>query len=269
MIFVVLTPGLSIDLETYLGGMLPDLEHFKFETWHYHGSREIFGANWKVAYDGYLEGYHFASLHPNTLLPNFVSAVNHYEAFGPHLRIGFPEHRIRELSRRAREQWWSREHAGYGFVPHAVSNISIALGVGIGQIAQLIPGPTPDRNRPCSTISRRTRHRTKKRALLSMGNAVRARRHKRRGLRPGSQNPEGPGNASVRERCVRQERARQSVLPQMRRPLPQERCRRSLAAPVICHAGNRIPVQRCARCPAGEAGDHRSPLSLLPRLRPG
>jgi len=30
--------------------------------------------------------------------------------------------------------------------------------------------------------------------------------------------------------------------------ITQERCRRSLAAPVICHAGNRIPVQRCARC---------------------
>lgn len=147
MIFAVLTPGLPIDVKAYLGGMLEDLEHFKFETWHYHGAREIFGANWKVAYDGYLEGYHFATLHAKTLAPSFPSGVNHFDAFGPHLRIGFPETRIAELREIPRDRWWTRENQGYGFVRTLFPNISIALGVGVGQIAQLLPGRTPDRNR--------------------------------------------------------------------------------------------------------------------------
>ena len=148
MIFVVLTPGLPIDVEAYLGGMLTDLEHFKFETWHFFGRRELHGANWKVSYDGYLEGYHFAALHTDTLFPSFHSDVMTYDEFGPHLRIGFAEKRITELHDVPREDWWRRENGGgYGFVRTLFPNVSIALGVGIGQIAQLIPGPTANQNR--------------------------------------------------------------------------------------------------------------------------
>ena len=147
MIFVVLTPGLPINVEQFLGGMLDDLAYFKLETWHYHGAREIFGANWKIAYDGYLEGYHFAALHAKTLGPVFASGANHFENFGPHMRISFPEKRVPELRAFPREEWWAKEHDGYGFVRTLFPNISIALGVGVGQIAQLIPGPTADRNR--------------------------------------------------------------------------------------------------------------------------
>lgn len=147
MIFAVLTPGAPIDVEQFLGGMLEDLAHFGLETWHYVGSREIFGGNWKIAYDGYLEGYHFAALHPQTILPFSLSGVNHYDAFGPHMRIGFPRTTIGDLRDHPADHWWAREQEEYGFVRTLFPNISIALGLGVGQVAQLIPGPTPDKNR--------------------------------------------------------------------------------------------------------------------------
>jgi len=68
LIFASLTPDTSMDLEGFMDGMLDDLESpaIDFANWTYLGSREIEGANWKIAFDGYLEGYHFAQLHPET-----------------------------------------------------------------------------------------------------------------------------------------------------------------------------------------------------------
>ena len=147
MIFVVLTPGLSIDVERFLGGMLPDLEGLRLRDWHYLGSREIFGANWKVAYDGYLEGYHFATAHPRTIHPRTYSNIMHYDFFGPHMRIGFAQTNIGKLHDMPKEDWGGRENDGFDFVRTLFPNISIFLAPEIGQIAQLLPGPTPDRNR--------------------------------------------------------------------------------------------------------------------------
>ncbi|MEL0210033.1 MAG: aromatic ring-hydroxylating dioxygenase subunit alpha, partial [Novosphingobium sp.] len=73
MIFVVLTPNAPIDVDAYFRGFLEDFEALDFGKWTYMGSRVIEGANWKIAYDGYLEGYHFASLHPETIFPRTPS----------------------------------------------------------------------------------------------------------------------------------------------------------------------------------------------------
>src|SRR6185369_8513800 len=109
LIFAVLTPGMPLDLEGFLGGMLEELRHFKLETWHYHGHREIAGANWKVAYDGYLEGYHFATLHSATLLPKTIPDVMQFKAYGPHMRISFAGKNIAELRELPPDQWYQRE----------------------------------------------------------------------------------------------------------------------------------------------------------------
>jgi hypothetical protein len=47
------------------------------------------GPNWKVTIEGYLEGYHFASLHPNTVFKTNLSNTAIFDGFGPHERIGF------------------------------------------------------------------------------------------------------------------------------------------------------------------------------------
>ncbi|SFS09552.1 aromatic ring-hydroxylating oxygenase subunit alpha [Sphingomonas jatrophae] len=155
MIFVVLTPGAPIDVDGYFQGMLDDFEAADLKNWTYLGSREIQGANWKIAFDGYLEGYHFASLHPTTIHPRTPSNVTHYESFGPHIRIGFPQVSIGDLKDVPRGEWSARENKGFDFVRILFPNVSAFLAPEIAQIAQLFPGPTPEENRTVLTYIRR------------------------------------------------------------------------------------------------------------------
>lgn len=147
LIFAVLTPGLEVDFDAYLGGMIADIEQLNFQDWHYCGKREIFGANWKVAYDGYLEGYHFATAHPDTIHQRTFSNIMHFEAHGPHLLIGFPQRNIAKLRDVPREELWRHENDGYDFIRTLFPSVSIFVAPEITQIAQLIPGPTPGENR--------------------------------------------------------------------------------------------------------------------------
>ena len=156
MIFIILTPGIEMDLESFLGGMLPDLEAVGFADWHYCGSRDIYGANWKITYDGYLEGYHFAVAHPETIHKRTYSNIMEYDFFGPHMRIGFAQQGIAKLHDVPREEWGTHENDGYDFVRVLFPNISIFVAPEITQIAHLLPGPTPDKNR--TILSYVTRH---------------------------------------------------------------------------------------------------------------
>jgi phenylpropionate dioxygenase-like ring-hydroxylating dioxygenase large terminal subunit len=155
MIFVSLSPGASMDLNAYYGQMLEDFEAAGLANWAYLGSRVIEGANWKIAFDGYLEGYHFATLHPKTIHPRTPSNVTHYEAFGPHLRIGFPQNGIGKLRDIPREKWGRSENTGFDFVRILFPNVSAFLAPEIAQIAQLFPGPTPDKNRTVLLYARK------------------------------------------------------------------------------------------------------------------
>jgi len=148
MIFVCLTPNAPLDLDHYFRGFLEDFEAVGFDQWTYLGNRVIEGANWKIAFDGYLEGYHFSSLHPTTIEPRTPSNRTFYEGFGPSMRIGFPQHRIAEaLKDIPREDWGDQENNGFDFVRILFPNVSAFLAPEITQVAQLFPGPTPDKNR--------------------------------------------------------------------------------------------------------------------------
>jgi phenylpropionate dioxygenase-like ring-hydroxylating dioxygenase large terminal subunit len=155
MIFVVLTPGAEIDVDAFYAGMLDDFEAQNLAGWSFLGSREIEGANWKIAFDGYLEGYHFKTLHPETIYPRTPSNVTFYENFGPHLRIGFPQVGIAKLREVPREHWSAQENNGFDFVRILFPNVSAFLAPEIAQIAQLFPGPTPDRNRTVLLYARK------------------------------------------------------------------------------------------------------------------
>ncbi|MGD9713137.1 MAG: SRPBCC family protein [Thermomicrobiales bacterium] len=155
MIFVCLTPDAPIDIDSYFGAMLDDYEKVGLKDWTFLGSRVIEGANWKIAFDGYLEGYHFAMLHPETIFPRTPSNVMHYEGFGPNIRIGFPQRSIAKLREIPREQWDDQENNGFDFVRIFFPNVSAFLAPEIAQIAQLFPGPTPDKNRTVLLYARK------------------------------------------------------------------------------------------------------------------
>ncbi|GGC16801.1 (2Fe-2S) ferredoxin [Novosphingobium marinum] len=146
MIFVILTPGLEIDVPAFLGGMLDDLAALRLDTWYYLKSRKMEGANWKVAYDGYLEGYHFQAAHPETVLPRTPSNRALYEAFGPHIRLSYPQHRIVDLKDIPRKEWGERENLNYDFIRLVFPNFALFLAPEMCQIAQLFPGDRPGEN---------------------------------------------------------------------------------------------------------------------------
>jgi len=155
MIFASLTPGIELDLDSFYGNLLRDYDAVGLKDWTFLGSRVIEGANWKVTFDGYLEGYHFAQLHPQTIHPRTPSNVTHYEAFGPHMRIGFPQRGIAKLKELPRERWGEQENNGFDFVRVFFPNVSAFLAPELAQIAQLFPGPTPDKNRTVLMYARR------------------------------------------------------------------------------------------------------------------
>ncbi|RME62278.1 MAG: (2Fe-2S)-binding protein [Alphaproteobacteria bacterium] len=146
LIWIGLTPGTAMNIDDFLGDVVADLSQFAFETWYFVGWRDLAGANWKVAYDGYLEGYHFAAAHPQTIHPRTYSNVMHFEASGPHLRIGFPQVNIGQLRDLPRAEWGKRENRNYDLVRTIFPSVSIFVAPEITQIAQIRPGPTPDRN---------------------------------------------------------------------------------------------------------------------------
>ena len=146
MIFVGLTPGLTFDLEQYLGGMLAEVESFGLETWHMHHQNSLESANWKVTHDGYLETYHIPFLHSKTLwTPGAVpSVVMVYEAFGghpfgPHQRMSGTGRGgdIVAMKSIPKSEWTRDEY--YHAVRTIFPNISIAMSNTGGMISQLFP----------------------------------------------------------------------------------------------------------------------------------
>lgn len=146
MIFVILTPGLAIDAKEWLGGFYEDLAALKLESWYFHKARPMAGANWKVAYDGYLEGYHFQAAHGDTVATRSPSNRAAYRFFGPHIRIAFPQHKITRLHDIPREEWGKQENNGYDFIRMLFPNFSLFVAPEMSQLAQLFPGQTAERN---------------------------------------------------------------------------------------------------------------------------
>jgi phenylpropionate dioxygenase-like ring-hydroxylating dioxygenase large terminal subunit len=146
MIFAILTPGYDMDLDAWLGGMIEDVAPHKFETWHFLEAKVMHGANWKIAFDGYLEGYHFATLHTETILKVTLNNLMEFHAFGPHMRVAYGTTNIGVMDNAERKDLHKFEEQGFTFVRTLFPNISMYLGLGLGQIAQIIPGPTPDQN---------------------------------------------------------------------------------------------------------------------------
>ncbi len=74
-------------------------------------------ANWKIMLEGFLEGYHIRTTHPESFLPYGFDNLNVVETFGRHARVVFPFKRIeklRDVRARAARRFRLR-HAG---VPH-------------------------------------------------------------------------------------------------------------------------------------------------------
>ena len=146
LVFVSLTPDASMNVREYLGGMVDDLESLGIDQWHVYTRRELYSANWKATFDGYVDGYHLEVLHPKTVGLLSKGAVNTFEAFGPHQKIGFANQNIETIREIPSAEW--DQDQGFGFVRTLFPSTSLAVTAGFGGlVSQLIPGPTPDRSK--------------------------------------------------------------------------------------------------------------------------
>jgi phenylpropionate dioxygenase-like ring-hydroxylating dioxygenase large terminal subunit len=153
LVFVGLTPGREFELDKYLGGMLDELSHLGIEDWVVYAKRELSAANWKIVHDGYVDGYHLEVLHPKTVGQFTKGALNTFDFYGPHQRIGFANQDIEKLRDQASETW--RQNDGFGFVRTLFPNVSLAVRNGAGGlVSQLLPGPTPERSKTIQTFLR-------------------------------------------------------------------------------------------------------------------
>jgi carnitine monooxygenase subunit len=141
LIFVVLTPGVPMDIDAHLCGYDQVLDFFGFGDWHLISRREIPGPNWKIAYDGYLDYYHLPFLHRNSFGPD-ISNKPIYFNWGPHQRMTSPDPALADLREVPESEW--KMDAMCGGVWTIFPHVSFAGGNGGGLISQLFPGRTPD-----------------------------------------------------------------------------------------------------------------------------
>jgi len=105
LVFVCLTQGKELDLDTWLGGMGEVLEDLRLDELHQFSSRQMPGPNWKVVIEGFLEGYHFAALHKDTVFKTNLGNISAFDDFGPHARIAFGLRPLTEAVDTPRESW--------------------------------------------------------------------------------------------------------------------------------------------------------------------
>jgi phenylpropionate dioxygenase-like ring-hydroxylating dioxygenase large terminal subunit len=105
MVWVMASPGATIDLATHLGPLAPLLAAQNFERAERFIAHSLTATNWKLAVDTYLEGYHFASLHPKTINPINYDNLMVFDAYGPHTRQGFPRRNVHDMAALPEDEW--------------------------------------------------------------------------------------------------------------------------------------------------------------------
>lgn len=111
-IFIGLTPGRDLGIDAWLGEVLPHLEALELDKCTHFTTKTLPGPNWKVTLDGYLEGYHFSSLHAKTVaLTNHTNRMT-LDSFGPHVRNVFALKTLDAMMEKPRDEWDPAEAMG-------------------------------------------------------------------------------------------------------------------------------------------------------------
>lgn len=82
-------------------------------------------ANWKIFLEGFIEGYHIRSTHPETFLPYGFDNLNLVDIFGRNSRVTYPFRRIRKLAELPEDK---RDVTGYlTYVYHLFPNVLVTM----------------------------------------------------------------------------------------------------------------------------------------------
>ncbi|MEJ7932765.1 aromatic ring-hydroxylating dioxygenase subunit alpha [Sphingobium sp. AN558] len=91
LIWGVLTPGLALDLDAFLGPeMDKNIRKARFDRYHIVDRMDLPAANWKLASEGYAESYHFISLHAKSFGTFVYPNILKFDHYGLHTRYLTP-----------------------------------------------------------------------------------------------------------------------------------------------------------------------------------
>ena len=142
MVFVVLTPGVAIDIDEYLGG-ISDFFGKECEDLDFVGTRTVKGGHWKIVVDGHLESYHFSTLHRNSIAPFMMSNCSASDQFGPHNVITFCARSIDSLASVPEEEWRPIDHDHIQPQFHFFPGTLVTLFRDAMLVQMVRPGSTP------------------------------------------------------------------------------------------------------------------------------
>lgn len=142
LLWVVLTPGLKVDIDDFLAGYDSVLGDLNFGDCYVAGRQELKGPNWKVAYDGYRDLYHIPILHKNSFGADAAYRADYF-AFGSHMRMTAPKG-YAKLADLPEEEWEMKDLVGGVWT--IFPNISVAAfdaGGMVYMVSQMYPGANP------------------------------------------------------------------------------------------------------------------------------
>ena len=117
MIWVRAGGNEAIDIDAHLDGLAPEFASYGFDAYHHYESREIHcQMNWKAIIDTFLEPYHLAVLHKNTVASLLYGNLCLMDTFGPNLRETLPRRSIVELEGQPEKDWDLIDHTALVYV---------------------------------------------------------------------------------------------------------------------------------------------------------
>ena len=142
-IWVSPVPGGPLDPDALLSGLAPELASYGFENYSHFETRVLrTKMNWKLVIDTFLETWHVATLHKETVAPIFQPNVNVYDTFGDHGRLIIPRRSILKLKDQPEADWDFLKHTAviYVLFPHT---LVVWQGDHL-EVWRSYPGDTPD-----------------------------------------------------------------------------------------------------------------------------
>lgn len=141
-VFALLTPGAELDLDGWLGGMRDALAALRLDSLYPHRRNSVLASpNWKLAADGYLDGYHLPYLHRDSIGGKILPNGHTYDTFGPHVRLTMATRRITEIDETPASSWHLPDYMS--LVHYVFPNVSISGAHGdTAMLSRLLPGPT-------------------------------------------------------------------------------------------------------------------------------
>ena len=117
MIWVMPTPGGSIDIDSHLAGMADDLAAFGLACYSHYETRVLRARlNWKLVIDTFLETYHLSTLHKNTIAPILHSNLGTFDGMARNLRMIGARKTIDALRQRPESEWDLIRHSALVYV---------------------------------------------------------------------------------------------------------------------------------------------------------